>query len=95
MITYQMVLFFHFTYAFVHDEFDNPYSSIDTGNRREKSHLYLSNPYWKVETRPNYEQPKKTKRRFRALPFSGPLRSSNDTRPKMSDQLTVLLLTFN
>lgn len=65
MITYQMVLFFHFTYVFVHDEFDNPYSSIDTGNRREKSHLCLSNPYWKVETRPNYEQQKDK------MPFPG------------------------
>lgn len=30
-----------------------------------------------------------------SLPFSIPLRSSNDARPKMSDQLAVLLLTFN
>lgn len=89
MITYQMVLFFfRFTYAFVHDEFDNPYSSADTGDPREKSHLCLSSSGWK-------RIPRKTKRLPRASPSSNPLRSSNDARPKMSDQLTVLPLTFN
>lgn len=87
---------FHFTYAFVHDDSDNPYSSTDIGNPREKSHLHLSN-FTGNAPRPwtAKKKKKKTKCLFQALPFSNPLRSSNDARPKMSDQLTVLPLTFN
>lgn len=91
MITYQMVLFFiiffkFHIYAFVHGEFDNPSQKLAF-----EGELHLGDSYSLL----NDGEQKETKCLRRAFPFSVPLRSSNDVRPKMSDQLAVLPLTFN
>lgn len=56
----------------------------------ENLRSYLGKSYKKDAPRLRTAENDKT-----SLPFSIPLRSPNDARPKMSDQLAVLLLTFN